>query len=161
MIVPAPPKYSPPEVLMVVSRACLALASLALAACFAGTPAGEDTTAAVGPSSTRRIIIQVPDQSTPASLVTLLQMRVRNMDVRRRSGRCPEIEFRGRSSISMPVAPSVYVDGQHTSDTCVLELISPIDVDYLEVYPMGVSNRAGYFSNSGGLILVFTKNGEG
>lgn len=145
---------------MAVSRACLTLALVTLGACFAGPRAGEDTTAAMGPSSTRRIIIQIPDQSTPASLVTLLQMRVRNMDVRRQSGRCPEIEFRGRSSISMPTSPSVYVDGQHASDTCVLELISPMDVDYLEVYPMGVSNRAGYFSNSGGLILVFTKNGE-
>lgn len=143
---------------MAVSRAFLAAATLSLAACFAGSPVGE--TSDIGPSSTRRIVIQIPEQSTPASLVTLLQMRVRNMDVRRRSGTCPEIEFRGRSSISMPVNPSVYVDGQHASDTCVLDLISPVDVAYLEVYPMGVSNRAGYFSNSGGLILVFTKNGE-
>lgn len=143
---------------MTVARACLAAACLSLTACFAGSPVSEQSD--IGPSSTRRIVIQVPDQSTPASLVTLLQMRVRNMDVRRRSGNCPEIDFRGRNSISMPAAPSVYVDGQHASDTCVLELISPVDVDYLEVYPMGVSNRAGYFSNSGGLILVFTKNGE-
>lgn len=145
---------------MAVSRAFLALASLSLAACFASSPASDEEVSLQGPSSTRRIVIQVPDQATPASLITLLQMRVRNMDVRRRSGVCPEIEFRGRSSISMPASPSVYVDGQHASDTCVLDLISPVDVDYLEVYPMGVSNRAGYFSNSGGLILVFTKNGE-
>jgi hypothetical protein len=147
------------EVIMAVSRACLsAAATLALAGCFAGSPVGEQSD--IGPSSTRRIVIQIPDQSTPTSLVTLLQMRVRNMDVRRRSGTCPEIEFRGRNSISMPENPSVYVDGQHASDTCVLDLISPVDVDFLEVYPMGVSNRAGYFTNSGGLILVFTKNGD-
>ena len=141
---------------MAVSRLALVFAALSVTAC--ATASGVGNTEA-SRSSTRRIVIEVPEQGSP-SLVSLIQMRVRNLDVRRRSGLCPELDFRGRSSISMPTNPSVYVDGQHASDTCVLDLISPLDVAFLEVYPMGVSNRVGYFSNSGGLILVFTKNGE-
>lgn len=136
------------------SRRIAPILPLLLVACLS-SQSGSDRSGA--PGSTRSIRIDVPEQGSP-TLLSLLQMRVRNVDVRR-SGTCPEIDFRGRGSIMMPAAPSVYVDGQHASDTCVLEMIAPVDVDYLEVYPMGVSNRAGYFSNSSGLILVFTRNG--
>lgn len=137
----------------------LIIVAAALAGCL-----GTSRSAGSGPSlaersSTSRIAIPVAQMSTPPSLLTLLEMRVRNMAVKHTAG-CPEIEFRGRNSMVMTTSPSVYVDGQRASNTCVLELLSPVDVNRLEIYPSGVANRPGYFSNAGGLILVFKKDGS-
>jgi hypothetical protein len=146
---------------MYLARIGLALSACSLAACLGTSPGeGRDENPDDRRSSVGRILIDVAEMNTPPSLVTLIQSRMRNVEIRRTGSGCPEIDFRGRNSISTPASPSVYVDGQHASNTCVLELISPIDVAYLEVYPMGVANKPGYFSNSGGLILVFTKNGK-
>ena len=136
-----------------------ALSALTLAACVAG-PSGSGPSPAER-SSTSHVVISVAGMQAPPRLITLMEMRVRNMDVKESGGACPEIEFRGRNSITAPTPPTVYVDGQRASNTCVLDLISPLDVSTLEVYPMGVSNRPGYLSTVGGLILVFTKDGRG
>ena len=53
--------------------------------------------------------------------------------------------------------PSVYVDGTHVGDTCILEALDAREVDRVEVYPMGVTNRPGYPGNNAGLILVFLR----
>lgn len=73
---------------------------------------------------------------------------------------CPRITLR-RGQIPGPwSSPLVYVDGTRTSGTCVLRDIFPRDVERVEVYPLGVTLRPGYAMNSGGLILVFMKDGR-
>lgn len=70
---------------------------------------------------------------------------------------CPQIELRGRISISTPTNPVVYVDGTRTTDTCTLSTLRAEDVQRIEIYPMGVAPRPGYSTHSGGLVLVFTR----
>ncbi|MDQ3402226.1 MAG: Plug domain-containing protein [Actinomycetota bacterium] len=89
-------------------------------------------------------------------LLDALTARVMNMRVSR-NGTCPEVTFRGRGSLIGPSNPKVYVDGTRTTDTCVLTSMNARDVERVEVYPMGVTSRPGYFSHQGGLILVFTR----
>jgi hypothetical protein len=142
---------------MVPARVGLVLTTLSLAACFGGSrSAGLGN----GPdrSSVSRIIIDVAELETPPNLVTLIQSRVSNVQVRR-DGSCPDLEFRGRKSLVMRTPPGVYVNGQHALNTCILDMLNPHDIDLVEVYPSGVSNRPGYFSTAGGLILVFLKDG--
>lgn len=90
--------------------------------------------------------------------VTIVQSHVRGMTVSR-SGACPHIVLRAGSR-SEATEPLVYVDGQRLSDTCVLETLNVDAVDRAEVYPSGVTNRPGYHSNNGGLILIFMKDGS-
>lgn len=74
-----------------------------------------------------------------------------------RSTACPQIVLRGRSSLTSPTNPLVYVDGTRTADTCILSSIRAADVRRVEVYPMGVSQRPGYSTHHGGLLLIFTR----
>jgi hypothetical protein len=94
------------------------------------------------------------------NLLSLISSRVTSMRVRR-SGPCPEIVMRGRKSVIGPTDPGVYVDGARAGNTCILDLIQPDDVSRVEVYPMGVTQRPGYRSNSNGLILIFTRHAAG
>lgn len=70
---------------------------------------------------------------------------------------CPQIELRGRSSLTTPTNPLVYVDGTRTGDTCILSTLRAEDVQRVEVYPNGVSPRPGYSTHHGGLVLIFTR----
>ena len=93
------------------------------------------------------------------SLLTIMQDHVRSMSVARDAD-CPHIVLRGGLGRSQAAEALVYVDGQRFSDTCVLETLNLETVSIIEVYPQGVTTRPGYFSNTGGLILVFTKLAE-
>jgi len=97
--------------------------------------------------------------SSRGSLLTILQDHVRGMSVNQ-SSECPHIVLRGGMGRSQAAEALVYVDGQRFSDTCVLESINLETLASIEVYPSGVTQRPGYFSNSGGLILLFTKLAE-
>ena len=68
---------------------------------------------------------------------------------------CPIIELRGKDLITGDSNPTVYVDGVRAVDTCPLTMIQAINAKLVEVYPLGVTSRAGYLSNPHGLILVF------
>jgi len=74
---------------------------------------------------------------------------------------CPLIDLRGRDRVFNGSNPDVYVDGQHSLDTCVLNSILAINADRVEVYPLGVTSRAGYPSTGHGLILVFLQRAGG
>jgi hypothetical protein len=73
---------------------------------------------------------------------------------------CPSVQLRGRKSLYGSSDPVVYVDGTRTVNSCVLEMLSTWDINRVEVYPMGVSNRPGYAANPNGLILVFMHDGS-
>ena len=92
-------------------------------------------------------------------LVQVLASRIANAQLVTVDG-CQAMQIRGRKSILSPVLPAVYVDGQHTMSSCSLDMLSATDIERVEVYPMGVTQRPGYHSSAGGLILVFLKAGE-
>ncbi|MQA89598.1 MAG: hypothetical protein GEU90_05120 [Gemmatimonas sp.] len=106
------------------------------------------------------IVVEDEDfESSRGSMLSILQMHVRSMSVSR-ADVCPRIVVRAGAGRSQTANPLVYVDGQRMSDTCVLDALSVESVSSAEVYPSGVTNRPGYHSNSGGLILIFMKNGN-
>ena len=92
------------------------------------------------------------------SLLDIVARRLPNMQVLR-TAECPDIYLRGRSTVETPSNPSIYVDGQHAANTCVLEMLSATDVAQVEVYPFGVASRPGYLADPNGLILIFMMHG--
>ena len=93
------------------------------------------------------------------TLLAYLFGRVSGMQVDYSRYPCPSVQIRGRKSIFGASDPVVYVDGQRTANSCVLEELFTRDVNRVEVYPMGVAHRPGYESHPNGLILVFLRNG--
>jgi hypothetical protein len=94
--------------------------------------------------------------SSSGSVLTVLKTRIRSMSVAPTDG-CPHIVLRpGRSQAAEAL---VYIDGQRMSDTCILDGLNLESIQRVEVYPGGVTQRPGYRTNAGGLILVFTKDG--
>jgi hypothetical protein len=63
--------------------------------------------------------------------------------------------LRGKDSVTGSSNPDVYVDGTRTVDTCPLVSIQASSARRVEVYPHGVTPRAGYPSSGHGLILIF------
>lgn len=70
---------------------------------------------------------------------------------------CPEVYLRGPSTIASPSNPAIYVDAQRATNTCVLEDLSSIDIDHVEIYPSGVSPRPGYLNDPYGLVIIFIR----
>jgi len=75
-------------------------------------------------------------------------------------GRCPFVELRGKDSVAGSSNPDVYVDGTRTVDTCPLVTLQAMEARRIEVYPLGVTSRAGYPSSGHGLILVFLQRAD-
>lgn len=95
------------------------------------------------------------------SLLRAIMGKVPNMKVTYTVGmeRCPSIAMRSFEDHHGNDRPSVYIDGTHVRDTCILEDLDAREVDRVEVYPAGVTNRPGYAGHNGGLILVFLRRG--
>jgi len=74
--------------------------------------------------------------------------------------RCPFVELRGKDSVAGSSNPDVYVDGTRTVDTCPLVTLQAMEARRIEVYPLGVTSRAGYPSSGHGLILVFLQRAD-
>jgi hypothetical protein len=98
-------------------------------------------------------------RSGGSTLLEGLRTRIANLRVER-SDRCPEVRLRGQRSVAGNSNPAVYVNGTRAANTCVLEQIQPVDIEAVEVYANGVSNRPGYRNSPTGLVLVFTRNGR-
>ena len=94
------------------------------------------------------------------TLLAFLYTRISGMVVDYGSQPCPNVELRGRKSLSGSSSPLVYVDGTRTANSCILEMLSTWDISRVEVYPMGVSHRPGYQTHANGLILVFVQDGS-
>jgi hypothetical protein len=92
------------------------------------------------------------------SLLDALRGKVPSFRLHRTSGRCPDISLRGTgATLGHRGNPSVYVDGAHATDTCILQALRADDTERVEVYPMGFTTRPGYGTESSGLILVFMR----
>lgn len=86
--------------------------------------------------------------------------KVPNFRVRRLRGECPQITLRNAVSTQSIVNPHVYIDGARSTDTCILESLQAHDVERVEVYPTGATNRPGYGRHAHGLILVFMRRAD-
>src|SRR5205807_5536705 len=60
---------------------------------------------------------------------------------------CPLLQLRGKDSVVGSSDPDIYVDGTRTADTCPLVTIQAMESQRIEVYPLGVTSRAGYSSS--------------
>lgn len=113
----------------------------------------------LSPTTSGSIILTARDLSGDAGRTVLDAIR-RAMPQLRIAGwteytRCPNVELRGKDSMRGSSNPEVYVDGTRTADTCPLVTLQAMQADRIEVYPMGVTSRAGYPSSGHGLILIF------
>jgi hypothetical protein len=138
-------------------RALLLAFPALLTACSAMNQIGEETGRSAGIGNA--IVIEDESlESSRGSVISILQTNVRGMSVSR-TEICPHIVLRGGSRTQTSEV-LVYLDGQRISDTCILDALDADALARVEVYPSGVTQRPGYRSNNGGLILVFTKNGS-
>jgi hypothetical protein len=127
----------------------LAVLLVSVAACGGGgtaQPAPEPT------QDRSATVIQGADMA--GSLLDGIRTRVPTMTIRRDSGRCPSIMFRGSRSAERQGEPSIYVDGTLMADTCILQQIAAEDVDFVEVYPSGIASRPNIRRNPFGVIFV-------
>src|SRR5437660_12114136 len=68
--------------------------------------------------------------------------------------RCPNLELRGKDSVTGSSNPDVYVDGTRSLDTCPLVTIQAMDARRIDVYSLGITSRPGYPSSGHGLTLI-------
>lgn len=139
--------------------AVLASAGTLLAGCI-GTVRTDAAAGAPGRSGSAIIITQAQIRAAGTGLLDGLRGKVNSMRVSRMAGRrCPLITLRGARTFIGSSDPQVYVDGTPMLDTCILDQIRTREVEHVEIYPGGVSTRAGYRSSPNGLILVFLTGG--
>lgn len=92
------------------------------------------------------------------TVLAAIRGKVPGMRIQRHPDACPEVNLRRSVSYIEIPNPHVYVDGIRATDTCVLEQLRAGDVEFLEVYPSGVTRRPGYGSHTYGLILIFMRS---
>jgi hypothetical protein len=97
-------------------------------------------------------------ESSASTLLAALRHRVIGLQVRQGDS-CPVLLLRGQHSLNGDNNPAVYVDGARAANTCVLDMLFPLDVERVEVYPMGIAPRPPYKAHPNGLILVFMQDG--
>lgn len=138
------------------------LALITVSAVSACAPA-QKTRAAAGVSdlpgrnNTAGYVLSGPSlQDHGGTLLAFLFSRISGMQVDYSTIPCPSVQIRGRKSMFGSNDPVVYVDGARTANSCVLEQLLTRDLQRVEVYPMGVSNKPGYEAHPNGLILVFS-----
>jgi hypothetical protein len=92
------------------------------------------------------------------SVLDVIRGKTPSLRVRRDVGQCPRITLRNDVSFLSQVNPAIYVDGTRANDTCILDSIRGSDVQFLEIYPRGVTTRPGYGMHAHGLILLFMRS---
>jgi hypothetical protein len=131
-----------------------------LGACSAsggGPPPESSVTPSIGRPSTSATVITADElAATNRPLLEVMRLRLPGMQVTQTQG-CPEIVLRGRSTVATSSAPAIYVDGNQSSNTCILNELRTPDLLQVEIYPGGVPPRAGYRAHPYGLILIFVK----
>lgn len=90
-------------------------------------------------------------------LLDVMRTRVPGLQITLAGSQCPEVLLRGRSTLITQSNPSIYVDGEHASNTCILNSLNSADIARVEVYPQGVTSRPGYLADPYGLILIFMR----
>jgi len=91
------------------------------------------------------------------SVLDAMTLRMPQIRTFRTTGGCPGVLLRGADRLTGTSDPDVYVDHAHTLDTCPLAMLSTIDIQRIEIYPLGVTSRPGYNTGAHGLILIFTR----
>ncbi len=132
----------------------LVLLPLVLAACGAHRGA----TNAVRSEAGGTILSGAALTDGQGTILDTMRGKVPSLRVRRDGGPCPRISLRNDASFMTQTNPLIYIDGTRTQDTCVLESLQSRDVELVEVYPSGVSNRPGYDMYAHGLILLFLRS---
>jgi outer membrane receptor protein involved in Fe transport len=129
-----------------------------LAACATLPGAAPDADDGFRPGGAHVVVLEDEQlQRAPGSLLQALAGRVAQLRVKAGST-CPNIEIRGVNSVQGSSDPVIYLDGTMAGNTCLLEQLRSAEVRRVEVYPMGVTARAGYRNSAGGLILVFSRD---
>jgi hypothetical protein len=131
-------------------------AMLSLGAC--SSRQGAERSAATGRQGSAIVLSADQISGRGGALLEGLRGQVGALRVTRRTGTCPEVNFRGNRTIYGNPNAGVYVDGTQL-DTCALDQIRVFDVERVEIYPSGATNRPGYRPNPHGLILVFLVGG--
>ena len=93
-------------------------------------------------------------------LIDIVRQRLPGAHIAQSTDGCPDIALRGKSTVSGSSAPAIYVDGNQSSNTCILNELRTVDLDQVEIYPGGVPPRAGYRTHPYGVILIFIKRAE-
>lgn len=125
-----------------------------------GTPTPDPDAASEIPESGSGITVIAGRQLLDGhgSVLDAIRGKTPSLRVRRDVGPCPRITLRNDASFMTQTNPSIYVDGTRSSDTCILQSLRASDVEFVEIYPMGVTSRPGYGMDAHGLILVFMRS---
>jgi hypothetical protein len=146
------------------TKTCIAvglLFGLLTTSCTAARERGERSTRGGVTSEDGAIVLtRATLEDGAGDLLRAMAGKVPNFRVRRMRTSCPQITLRNAVSYQSVVNPHVYVDGARATDTCVLESLQSQDVERVEVYANGVTNRPGYGRHAHGLILVFMRGAE-
>ncbi|HUG39368.1 MAG TPA: TonB-dependent receptor plug domain-containing protein [Longimicrobiales bacterium] len=140
-------------------RSMIALGCLAAAGCggtWGPTPEQKLEGIGVGTIGSATVVTAEELREAGGSVLRAILGKVPNMKVTY-TARCPSIAMRSSKNHRRNDSPSVYVDGTHVGDTCILETLEAREVDRVEVYPTGFTHRPGYRGSNGGLILVFLR----
>lgn len=86
-------------------------------------------------------------------LLDLLEQHLTNMQVVNGSP-CPEVYLRGKSNITTPSDPAIYVNSTRAANTCILTALETYNIERVEVYPNGLPKGGQYFSNPYGVIVI-------
>lgn len=132
----------------------LSVAALSACASRPGSGNGEDE-----PGGNATVIDEQTLQQSGGNVLNILPSHVAGMRIKHTDS-CPEILMRGTRSMMSSNNPVVYVDGTRSGNTCVLETLVPTEIQRIEIYPMGVTQRPGYRNSPNGLILVFMKSSD-
>ena len=138
---------------------CVLAGTLLLTACV-GIRSGQNTNGVTSENGALVLTGQSLGDGQGDLLGTMVG-KVPNFRVRRVRQQCPQITLRNAVSFQSVVNPHVYVDGARATDTCILESLRANDVQRVEVYPTGVTQRPGYGTHAHGLILIFMRDGTG
>jgi hypothetical protein len=107
------------------------------------------------PSNANAIVIRSGDMS--GTILQTLRTRIPSIRISTDGERCPVIMFRGNLSMRNQPAPSIYIDGTLTADSCVLDHVAGHDVDRIEVYPSGDTPHSQIRRNASGVILIYRR----
>lgn len=133
---------------------------LALLAACAGRNQPKTAVAPVRPQTEQVgdavVITSAILQQRSRSLLGVMREQLPFMQVQDGSP-CPEIFLRGPSTVQSGSDPAIYVDGQRSTNTCVLEMMNSLDVNRIEVYPSGVPRNGEYPTSPYGLVLIFAQ----
>lgn len=100
------------------------------------------------------IVLRGDELSAGMPLLDALEARVQGLQVSRRTGVCPVVSIRGRTS-DRATGASVYVDGTLMRDSCILLQLRTADIERVELYPVTGTPPRGYRAGTGGTIVVF------